>query len=42
MERQKAKEIHNWEAADKIRNELMAMGISLEDRGNKTTWMITN
>jgi cysteinyl-tRNA synthetase len=42
MERQKAKETHNWEAADKIRNELMAMGVSLEDRGDKTTWMIKN
>ena len=42
LERQKAKEIHNWEAADKIRDELMAMGISLEDRGAKTTWLITN
>jgi cysteinyl-tRNA synthetase len=42
MERRKAKEIQNWEAADKIRKELMAMGVSLEDRGDKTTWMITN
>lgn len=42
MERQKAKKAKDWTVADRIRKELSEMGISLEDNGDKTTWLVTN
>lgn len=42
MERQKAKKAKDWKVADRIRKELSEMGISLEDNGDKTTWLVTN
>ncbi|MDR2404992.1 MAG: cysteine--tRNA ligase [Deltaproteobacteria bacterium] len=36
--RNKARESKNWAEADRIRDELTALGVILEDRGGKTTW----
>ena len=36
--RNAARENKNWAEADRIRNELDAMGIVLEDKNGKTNW----
>lgn len=32
----------NWQAADQIRNQLVAMGVNLEDTKNGTTWLVAD
>ena len=38
LERQNARDNKNWAISDKIRDELLAQGIILEDSNGKTTW----
>lgn len=38
MQRQQAKVDKNWAEADRIRDELKAQGVMLEDKGTETTW----
>ena len=42
MERSLARQNKNWQEADKIRDKLTAMGITLEDTKDGTTWIIEN
>ena len=37
-QRNKAREDKNYKEADKIRNELLDKGVSIEDKDGKTTW----
>ena len=39
-QRNEARQIKNYELADKIRNELLDKGILIEDEDGKTTWKI--
>ena len=39
-ERNKARDNKNYKEADKIRNELLDKGISIEDKDDKTFWKI--
>ena len=38
QQRQQAKQNKNWAEADRIRDELKAQGVILEDKGSQTTW----
>jgi cysteinyl-tRNA synthetase len=40
--RNAARKNKNWAEADRVRNELTAMGITLEDTPNGTTWVVEN
>lgn len=40
--RNKARQDKNWSEADRIRRELAAMGIALEDTSMGTTWLLTD
>ena len=39
-QRNEARQIKNYELADKIRNELLDKGVLIEDEDGKTTWKI--
>ena len=40
LQRQKAREEKNWAEADKVRNELAAMNVVIEDGAEGTTWKV--
>ena len=39
-ERQKAREAKDWARADAVRDELLALGVALEDGPKGTTWKV--
>ena len=39
-ERNEARDKKNYKLADKIRNELLDKGVSIEDKDDKTTWKL--
>ena len=39
-QRQQARDSRNWVEADRIRDELKALGVVLEDKGGVTSWRV--